>query len=156
MSILKKREQNRNINQDEGTEIPVYGPHDTLCAQSYRIPYMLGSFEENFEQRCKEWLKSAKPDMYNRGYMDMLIEQLEKEALVMLDLQEIDHRNVIYELVKIGTGDQIKAEAKLAETLKEKKSVEQEVHQLEHIFYKGTSYENIDLDATNVKEDTYE
>ena len=156
MAIFKKRKQNRNINQDETTEIPVYGPHDTLCAQNYKIPYLLASFEQGFEQRCRAWLKNAKPDQYNRGYMDLLINQLEKEAFQMLDLQEIDHRDVIYELVKIGTGDQIKAKAKLAETLKEKDSVEQDLQRLEHIFYKGTAYEILVRDTTKVKEEDYE
>lgn len=156
MSIFKKREQNRIINQDETTEIPVYGPHDTLCAQNYKIPYLLASFEERFEERYRAWLKNAKPDRYNRGYMDLLIDQLENEAFQMLDLQEIDHRDVIYELVKIGTGDQIKAEAKLAATLKEKDSVEQELQRLEHIFYKGTAYESHDREITKGKEEDYE
>jgi len=84
MSIFKKREQNRIINQDETTEIPVYGPHDTLCAQNYKIPYLLASFEERFEERCRAWLKNAKPDRYNRGYMDLLIDQLENEAFLQI------------------------------------------------------------------------
>lgn len=88
--------------------------------------------------------------------MDLLIDQLENEAFQMLDLQEIDHRDVIYELVKIGTGDQIKAEAKMAATLKEKDSVEQELQRLEHIFYKGTAYESHDREITKGKEEDYE
>lgn len=156
MAISKKRERNRIINQDETREIPVYGPHDSLCAQNYKIPYLLASFEEHFEERCRAYLKSAQPDRYNRGYMDLLIDQLEKEAFQMLDLQEVDHRDVIYELVKIGTGDQMKAKAKLAETLKEKESVEQELQQLERIFYKGTAYEIPARDTTKAKEEDYE
>lgn len=150
----KKQEKDRRINQDNiSVEIPVYGPHDTLCAQDYKLPYMLSLFEQDFEQRCKTWLQNARPDMYNRGYMDMLIDQLEREAVVMLDIQEVDHQSAIFELAKIWTGDQIKAKTKLADTVAEKTAVEQEIRQLEGIYHKGTAYETCNWNAFESKED---
>ena len=69
MSIFKKREQNRIINQDETTEIPVYGPHATLCAQNYKIPYLLASIEYRFEEKCRDFAEfcgadGGVPDLY--------------------------------------------------------------------------------------------
>ncbi|MGI6095688.1 MAG: hypothetical protein ACOYBL_09680 [Lachnospiraceae bacterium] len=149
----KKREKDRRINQDNlSVEIPVYGPHDTLCAQDYKLPYMLSTFEQNFEQRCKTWLQNAKPDMYNRGYMDLLIDQLEREAVIMLDIQEVDHQSAIFELAKIWTGDQIKAKTKLENTEAERMAVEKEIRQLEGIYYRGTAYEAWDENVFESKE----
>lgn len=149
----KKTDRDRRINQDNSSvDIPVYGPHDTLCAQDYTLPYLLSTFEQSFEQCCKKWLQNAKPDMYNRGYMDMLINRLEHEAVVMLGIQEVDHQSAIYELAKIWTADQIKAETKLAEIVREKTAVEQEIRQLESIYHKGTAFENFDCGFTASKE----
>ena len=137
----KNKEMDRRINRDNSVEVPVYGPHDLLCAQDYRLPHMLAEFEKEFEERCRNWLRNATPDMYNTGYMDILIDELEQEALVNLDIQEVDHQGAIYELGKVWIGDLIKAETKLSETAAEKKAVETELSQLESIYYKGTAYE---------------
>ena len=153
MALFNKKKRDRRINQDNAVEIPVYGPHDTLCAQDYRLPFMLATFEQGFEQRCKTWLKNATPDMYNRGYMDLLVDQLEKEALVMLDNQQVDHQSVIYELSKVWVGDKIKAEAKLTETQAEKTVVKREIKQLERIYHKGTAYEFLDENKNEDEED---
>ena len=142
----KKIEKDRRINRDNNVvSIPVYGPHDTLCAQDYKIPIMLSEFEAAFEQRCKAWLRNAKPDMYNAGYMDILIEQFEKEAMVMIENQKVDHINAIHELCKIWTGDKIKAEVKLEEVIQEQHEVEKSLCVLECIYNKETAYELIDL-----------
>lgn len=149
----KKTDRDRRINQDNiSVDIPVYGPHDMLCAQDYKLPYLLSTFEQDFEQRCKTWLQNANPDMYNRGYMDMLVNQLENEAVVMLDIQEVDHQGAIYELAKIWIGDQIRAETKLADIVREKASVDQEIRQLESIYRKGTAFENFDRGLEESKE----
>ena len=148
----RKQEKDRRINQDNIVEIPVYGPHDTLCAQDYKLPYKLSSFEQNFEQRCKTWLQNAGPDMYNRGYMDLLINQLEREAVVMMDIQEADHHSAIYELEKIWIGDQIKAKTKLADTVAEKTTVGQTIRQLEGIYHKGTAYETYNWNSFENRE----
>jgi hypothetical protein len=153
MAWFKKKERDRRINQDNEVEIPVYGPHDTLCTQEYRLPYLLSTFEQGFEQRCRTWLKNAKPDMFNRGYMDLLIDELEQEALVMLDIQEADHQRAIYELSKIWKGDQIKGETKLRETVAERKEVEEELKRLERIYHKGTAYEGWERTAIEEKEE---
>ena len=63
----------------------------------------------------------AKPDMYNKGYMNMLIDKVRKEALAELDEQEVFLKRVIYELGKIWRGDEVKAMGKLAEIKVEKK-----------------------------------
>lgn len=149
----KKPDKDRRINQDStSVDIPVYGPHDTLCAQDYKLPYMLSTFEQGFEQHCKTWLQNANPDMYNRGYMDMLITQLEQEAVVMLDIQEVDHQSAIYELAKIWIGDQIKAETKLEEVVREKAVVEQKIRQLENIYHRGTAFEDTGIGLIENKE----
>ncbi len=149
----KKPDRDRRINQDNtSVDIPVYGPHDTLCAQDYKLPCLFSNFEQDFEQRCKAWLQNANPDMYNRGYMDMLIDQLEREAVIMLDIQEVDHQGAIYELAKIWTGDQIKAETKLTDIVGEKAAVEQEIRQLESIYHKGTAFENFACGLKESKE----
>lgn len=153
MSLFRRKERDRRINRDNGVQIPVYGPHDTLCAQDYKLPYLLANFEQNFEQRCKQWLKNADPDMFNRGYMDLLIDQLEREALVMLDNQEVDHQSVIFELAKIWIGDQIRAETKLAGVLEEESNIECEIKRLESIYYKGTAYEFCGRSTVLVKEE---
>lgn len=140
----KKKDKDRRINKDNNTvAIPVYGPHDTLCAQDYKVPPMLSEFETGFEQRCKVWLRNAKPDMYNAGYMDILIEQFEKEAMVMIENQKVDHLNAIYELCKIWNGDKIKVEVKLEEVALERQEVEKTLHLLERIYNKGTAYEEL-------------
>lgn len=156
MPLFKKREKDRRINLDNIVEIPVYGPHDTLCAQDYRLPYLLASFEQGFEQRCRTWLKNAAPDRYNRGYMDLVIDQLEEEALVMLELQSVDHESVIHELTKIWGGDKIKAEAKLAETQAESERVDYEIRRLERIYHKGTAYECLEENPVYEEEEEYE
>lgn len=154
MALFDKKKRDRRINQDNAVEIPVYGPHDTLCAQDYRLPFMLATFEQGFEQRCKTWLKNAAPDMYNRGYMDLLIDRLEQEALAMLDNQQVDHQSAVYELSKVWVGDKIKAETKLAETQAEKAVVEREIKQLQRIYHKGTAYEILDENKNEDEEDS--
>ena len=151
---LKKKEKDRRMNRDSNTvAIPVYGPHDTLCAQDYKIPPLLSEFESGFEERCKAWIRHAKPDMYNYGFMDVLIEQFEKEAIVMIENQKVDHQNAIYELSKIWVGDKIKAEAKLEEVACERQSVEKHIHLLERIYYKDTAYETLLFEDVEKEED---
>lgn len=150
MGIFKKKD--RRINKDNTVTIPVYGPHDTLQPQDYFIPQMLSMFEQCFEQRCKTWLKNARPDQYNRGYMDLIIDELEAEALVMLDVQSVDHESAIYDLVKVWIGDKIKAEAKLKETQEERKAVNCDIKHLEGIYYKGTAYERLEETMVENKE----
>lgn len=149
----KKKDKDRRINKDNNAvTIPVYGPHDTLCAQDYKVPLMLSEFETVFEQRCKAWLRNAKPDMYNAGYMDILIDQFEKEAIVMIENQKIDHLSAIYELCKIWNGDKIKAEVKLEEVVLERQEVEKTLHLLERIYNKGTAYEELEYVMDTDKE----
>lgn len=141
MSFIKHFERDRRINKDSGIEIPVYGPHDLLCAQDYKLSPMFVDFEQSFEQYCKTWLKNATPDMFNKAYMDSLITEYEKEGLISLDIQEVDHLSVIYELGKVWVGDRIKAEMKLNEITKEKAAIDYEILRLEKIYYNGTIYD---------------
>ena len=149
----KKKDKDRRINKDNNVvSIPVYGPHDTLCAQDYKLPPMLSEFESGFEQRCKAWLRNAKPDMYNAGYMDILIDQFEKEATVMLENQKVDHLNAICELCKIWDGDKIKAEVKLEDVVIERQEIEKNLSLLEKIYNKGTAYEEMRY-VTNIEKE---
>ena len=143
----KEKDKDRRINQDHSSvNIPVYGPHDTLCPQDYKLSSLISSFEANFEERCKTWLQQANPDMYNRGYMDLLIDQLQAEAISVLDIQEVDHQGAIYELGKIWTGDKVKADKKLEDTLQEEADVARELSHLEKIYHNKTSFEAFDID----------
>lgn len=85
----KLRRWFKTKKEEESVKLPVYGPHDTLVAKDYQVPVSLIYFEKNFENGCKEWLKQAKPDMYNKGYMKMLIDKVRAEALVELSLIHI-------------------------------------------------------------------
>lgn len=126
--------------QEEHVKLPVYGPHDTLVVQDYQTPASLASLEQNFERCCKEWLEQAKPDMYNKGYMDMLIDKVRKESLVELDDEEVYHKRVICELEKIWRGDEVKAKGKLEETKAARKEVEEELKRVEWIYYRNTAF----------------
>ena len=133
---LKKKKE----KEEEQVKIPVYGPHDTLVAQDYQTPVSLAYFEQNFESYCKEWLEQAKPDMYNKGYMDMLIDKVRAEALVELDNEEVFHKRVIYELGKIWRGDEVKANGKLVETKAARKELEEELKKIQWIYYQHTAF----------------
>lgn len=142
MSLFNRKREDRRINRDNEVPIPVYGPHDTFSAADYKLAYLLAEFEHNFEHTCKSWLANAKPDMYNRSYMDLMIDQLMTESLKSLDAQEVDHQSSIYELAKVWSADLIKARFKLDETKAMKAEVNQELVKLERIYHKGTSYED--------------
>ena len=129
------------VEQEEPVILPVYGPHDTLVAQDYQTPASLAFLEQNFESCCKECLEKAKPDMYNKGYMNMLIDKVRKEALAELDEQEVFLKRVIYELGKIWRGDEVKAMGKLAEIKVEKKEVEEDLKRIERIYYRHTAFD---------------
>ena len=141
MMKINKREKRHRFNNDTVVDIPVYGPHDMLGPQDYIVPQLIAEFESGFEVKCKQWLKKAKPDMYNRGYMDMLINKLEKEAISQLDVQRVTHESAVYELAKVWEGDRLKAEAKLKEIEIEKRDLDTDIVRLEKIYYKGTAFD---------------
>lgn len=133
---IKKEEE-----LEESVNLPVYAPNDTLVPKDYQVPVSLLYFEKDFQNNCKEWLKHAKPDMYNRGYMKMLIDKARAEALVEIDDEEVVlHKRVIYELAKIWKGDEVKANGKLAETKAARKEVEEELKRIERIYYQHTAF----------------
>lgn len=136
----KLRRWFKTKKEEESVKLPVYGPHDTLVAKDYQVPVSLIYFERNFENGCKEWLKQAKPDMYNKGYMKMLIDKVRAEALVELDDEEVLHKRVIYELAKSWKGDEVKANGKLAETKAARKEVEEDLKKIERIYYQHTAF----------------
>lgn len=145
----------RRKNKD--VVIPVLGPHDNLSAQEYKIPSLLENFEAGFEQICRRYLQHTNPDEYNCSYMDLRIDQLEKQALVMLEDQEVSHQSVIVNLGKIWIGDEIRAEIKLAQVLEEKKNIEIEIEKTERVYYHKTAFEEVNKQSmiTGKEEDIH-
>ena len=139
--ILRKKDNDRKVNEATVIEVPVYGPHDDLLPRMYSVSSYLAEFEEIFESVCKSFLKKTDLDRFNLGYMDAMIEERVSEAIESLDIQEARHRDVIHELVRVRMADVIKGSSKLEELERESVEVEAEIRRLERIYNAGTSLE---------------
>lgn len=142
MSLFRKKQEDRRINTEYNeVPVPVVGPHDGLTATDYKLAVQLAEFESDFERKCKQWLANAKPDPYNRGYMDLMIDELKNDALKSLNAQEADHQKVICDLNGVWKADLVKARASLEQTRKLREDTDRELDKLERIYFRGTAYE---------------
>ena len=76
--------------------------------------------------------------------MDSMIDEMVEEAIELLDVQEVGHRNTINHLTRSRVGAIRAAEDKLERIPKERDEAEAKLAKLESIYYKGTAYEIID------------
>lgn len=142
-SFFKKtNEQNRSIHSEDVVDIPVYGPHDNILPVPYEASDFFAGFETGFESMCRDFLNKTTLDKYNKGYMDSLIDQMVEEALGLLDVQEIGHRNVINQLARTRSSDINDADIRLSQIPKERESVDSDVKLLEEIYHRGTVLES--------------
>ena len=65
-----------------------------------------------------------------------------EEALGLLDVQEIGHRNVINQLARTRSSDINDADIRLSQIPKERESVDSDVKLLEEIYHRGTVLES--------------
>ena len=141
--IRKMKYQNRNMHNDDIVDVPVYGPYDNILPVPYEVSGFFATFENTFEIKCREFLKKTYLDKYNKGYMDSLIDEMVEEAIELLDVQEVGHKNAINHLTRSRVGTIRAAEDRLDRIPKEKGRVEAEITKLENIYYKGTAYETV-------------
>lgn len=144
----KKRKSIRNGKSSSGVEefvkVPIYAPNLGLRPEQYQKISELTEFEESFDKRCAEFLKTANPDQCNGTYMDAEIDHICDKAIASLSYQYVNHLNLINTLLKrVWRGDRIKGEAKLAWTLNERHEVERELIKLQAIYWKDTSLEEV-------------
>ena len=146
-NLFKRKQNKKSIHDDEFVDIPVYGPHDNILPVPYAASGYFAEFEIGFEVRCREFLSKTQLDKYNRSYMDLLVDHMVKEALGLLDVQEIGHRNAINQLARTRSSDINDAKTRLEQIQAERVSLNTNIAKLEKIYNKGTAfedYENVD------------
>ena len=143
-NLLKRNQNKERIHDDDFVDIPVYGPHDNILPVPYAASGYFAEFEKGFEVRCREFLSKTQLDKYNRSYMDLLVDHMVKEALGLLEVQEIGHRNAINQLARTRSSDINDAKIRLEQIQVERESLNIDINQLEDIYNKGTTFEYIE------------
>ena len=136
--------KNINNQSDVNTEIkiPYYAPNAGITPKEYYISPMLLSLEEEFEARCKKFIKEASPDRDNGSYMDCVIQMFENEAIDRIKVQREDHIRVISNPINnMHKGDKIRCTRKLNDYREELRNKLEELELLRKIYYRGTIYE---------------
>lgn len=143
MLFQKRKKHDRHISQYENIDMPFLGPHDHLIPKDYYFSDTFTSYVENFEKKCKRFLRSVAKtvDRFNAGYMDQSIDRILAEAIAFLDVQQLEHLVTIHELFEIWKADHELAKLKMTDTENAILEVEEQLEKLEKIMYKGTAYE---------------
>ena len=101
----EKKQYSNSIHNEDLIDIPVYGPHDNILPVPYEVSGFFVEFEACFETRCRDFLSKTNLDKYNKDYMDELVDHMQDEAIGLLDVQGIGHRNAINQLARTRLSD---------------------------------------------------
>ena len=76
--------------------------------------------------------------------MDLLVDHMVEEAVGLLDVQEIGHRNAINQLARTRSSDINDARIRLEQIQTERESLNIIIEKLEEIYNKGTTFEDVE------------